>query len=122
MGAKLKRRVLVCGGRNFTDETFVRSSLDSVRHHFETLFLGIEGGARCVDTFAKRWFHDQGVPHVTLDANWGYYGLSAGNLRNEWMRVFLSPDIVIAFPGGPGTANMVAIAKRAKIDVWQPVK
>ncbi len=114
--------MLVCGGRKFHDELFVRQSLDSVRQFFEPIFLGIEGGARCVDTFAKNWFHDQGIPHVTLDANWDFYGLSAGSLRNDWMRVFLQPDIVIAFPGGSGTKHMVASARRAKIDVWLPVK
>lgn len=122
MAAKLKQKVLVCGGREFDDELFVCSSLNSVRHLFEPVFLGIEGGARCVDTFAKRWFHSQGVPHVTMMANWSYYGDSAGNLRNQWMRTFLEPDLVIAFPGGRGTAHMVAIAKKSKIDIWHPVK
>ena len=48
--------MLVCGGRKFHDELFVRQSLDSVRQFFEPIFLGIEGGARCVDTFAKTGF------------------------------------------------------------------
>lgn len=122
MGVRLKSRILVCGGRNFTDEQFVREQLTSVRHYFEPIFLGIEGGARCVDTFAKRWFQSQGVPHVTLEANWDFYGDSAGNIRNQWMRTFLNPDLVIAFPGGAGTAHMVGIARKAKIDVWQAVK
>ena len=122
MGEKLKSRILVCGGRNFTDECFLRERLDSVRHLFENIFFGIEGGARGADRFAKQWFHDQGVPHVSLEANWDYYGNSAGNLRNQWMRSFLNPDLVIAFPGGSGTSHMVEIARKAKIDVWQPVK
>jgi predicted Rossmann-fold nucleotide-binding protein len=47
---------------------------------------------------------------------WDNFGSRAGAMRNENM-LLLAPDLVVAFPGGPGTAHMVRIAKRNKIRV-----
>lgn len=30
-----------------------------------------------------------------------------------------NPQVVIAFPGGKGTADMIAIAKKAGVDVYE---
>ena len=38
-------------------------------------------------------------------------------MRNREMLERGRPDLVIAFPGGPGTANMVKLAREAGIEV-----
>ena len=40
-------------------------------------------------------------------AEWRKYGRSAGYRRNQQMLDEGNPDLVVAFPGGPGTQNMV---------------
>jgi predicted Rossmann-fold nucleotide-binding protein len=36
--------------------------------------------------------------------------------------LLLRPDVVIAFPGGAGTADMVRAATAAGVKVWQPAE
>ena len=39
--------------------------------------------------------------------------------RNQWMISNGAPDLVVAFPGGIGTANMIETAKAARIEVLE---
>jgi hypothetical protein len=43
-----------------------------------------------------------------------------GSIRNQQMIDKASPDIVVAFPGGVGTRDLVERAIEAKVEVWQP--
>lgn len=113
-------RVLVCGGRDYTDEQFVFRTLDRV-HAKHTINLIIEGGARGADRYARAWAIAHDVACDTEEANWNEYGRAAGFIRNTAM-LKSNPDVVIAFPGGPGTANMMKQAKLAGVLVWQPRK
>lgn len=69
-----------------------------------------------VDSASAVWARKRGVPCAEVKAQWGELGPKAGPLRNGWM-LRLKPDIVIAFPGGKGTANMVAQAIEAGVEV-----
>jgi hypothetical protein len=102
-------RVLVCGGRDYADQHKVDGYLTLLNraHPFVEL---IEGGARGADELAGRWAIDHGIKHTRVLAEWGKYGKRAGVLRNQQM-LDMNPDLVIAFPGGRGTAHMVSIAK-----------
>lgn len=58
--------------------------------------------------------------HVTIErysADWGRDGRKAGPIRNQRMLDEGKPDLVIAFPGGKGTADMVRRAMAAGIKV-----
>lgn len=76
----------------------------------------IEGGANGADHFAKAWAEERGIPFRTFHANWRMYGRAAGAIRNAQMLAEGKPDLVVAFPGGPGTADMV---RRAGINVME---
>lgn len=107
-------RVLVCGGRNYHNYTFVKSVLDDLPK--EGLVI-IQGGARGADSLALDWSKENNVSYETFPADWVAYGKSAGFIRNKEMLTHGKPDLVIAFPGGKGTENMIAQAKKADIDV-----
>jgi hypothetical protein len=47
------------------------------------------------------------VPVIEFPANWKVYGRAAGPIRNMKMLLEGKPDLVVAFPGGIGTADMV---------------
>ena len=47
---------------------------------------------------------------------------AAGPKRNQQMLDEAKPDMVVAFPGGKGTAHMRQIAKAAGVPVWQPFR
>ena len=113
-------RVLVCGGRDYQDYTKVCEILCDLRKKLELAepLVVIEGGARGADTMAKMWA--TAVPNATVveyPADWTTYGKSAGYIRNSQMLKEGKPDLVVAFPGGTGTAMMVKIAKLAGVEV-----
>ncbi len=50
-------------------------------------------------------------------AEWSKYGRRAGPIRNKQMLDVGKPHLVVAFPGGAGTANMVKQAKAAGVPI-----
>lgn len=109
-------RVLVCGSRASTDRAGVFTTLsDAHREHPFTLV--ITGGAAGVDCLADQWAASMGIDRIVFPANWAAFGKSAGPLRNKRMITEGKPDLVIAFPGGQGTANMRETARKASVPV-----
>jgi predicted Rossmann-fold nucleotide-binding protein len=110
-------RVLVCGGRDYSDEARVWRVLDKL-HAEAGISCIIQGGANGADRLALRWAEKvSGVPSETYQADWENQGNFAGPARNKRMLDEGKPDLVIAFPGGRGTADMVRKARRAGVDV-----
>ena len=103
--------VVVCGGRDLVDENYVFNILDYCAQWFAPGVVIIHGGARGADTLAGKWAHARGHLCVVIPANWHLYGKRAGHIRNGWL-LDLNPDLVIALPGGVGTANMVKQTKQ----------
>jgi predicted Rossmann-fold nucleotide-binding protein len=110
-------RVLVCGGRNYADRAAIYASLDNLHAEHEFTVL-IAGGARGADTLAAQWAQDRGIPTQVYTAEWESLGRKAGPIRNQRMLTEGKPDLVVAFPGGKGTANMVAQARAAGLRVF----
>jgi len=77
----------------------------------------IEGGARGADAAALDFAVVNFTQHRQFKANWTKYRKAAGAIRNQKMIDEGKPDLVIAFPGNNGTADMVAKAKAANIPV-----
>lgn len=107
-------KVLVCGGRDYADEEHLTAVLDRLYAADPEMCI-IHGGAPGADTMAGQWAKERGLPVLQCDANWVYYGKAAGPIRNQWMLQYGQPDLVVAFPGGRGTADMVTRAKLAGI-------
>lgn len=110
-------RVLVCGGRSYSDIERVYEVLDGV-HKLTPISCIIEGGAMGADYLACRWSASRGLSdHSRFNADWELHGKSAGPRRNTRMIEEGKPDLVVAFPGGRGTADMVTKAEAAGIPV-----
>lgn len=106
---------VVCGGRYYRNMLAVAGLLDWA--HEKRLFTEIaQGGATGADSLAQRWACRRNVPCRTLTADWGRHPRAAGIRRNRAL-LDLQPCLVIAFPGGAGTAHMVAIAEAAGVRV-----
>ena len=109
-------RVLVCGGREYTDAVALGEVLD--RLHAETPFAWvIHGASRGADALAEQWARAAGVSTHAFPADWDLHGRSAGVRRNNRMLVEGKPDLVVAFPGGRGTAHMKAIARASGVQL-----
>ena len=109
-------KALVCGGRHFSDEGFVFQSLDQI-HSRTPISAIIEGGATGADALARKWAFASDIACDTYKADWTSHGKAAGPLRNQRMIDEGKPDLVIAFAGGRGTADMVRRAKAARLHV-----
>ena len=107
-------RLLVCGGRDYSDRQRVIAEL--LRLNPEVV---ITGGARGADSIAAEVALDSGTPTIIMPAPWNRHGRGAGAVRNAWMLKYASPDRVLAFPGGNGTADMVRRARAAGIAVTE---
>lgn len=110
-------KVLICGGRDYRDKRAFDTFMDS-QHHVYAFTHVIHGGAPGADTLADEWALSRGVQAIRCPANWDKHGKSAGPIRNRRMAELL-PDWLYAFPGGRGTANMIATAKERGIDVME---
>lgn len=100
-------KVLVCGGRDFSDYAKLQETLDKY-----TITEIIHGGARGADTLADAYATlYKNIPCKEYKADWTKYGKGAGFIRNQQMLDEEHPDMVIAFPGGAGTADMVRRSK-----------
>lgn len=110
-------RVLVCGGRDFNDSLTLGSWLGGIHKNNGPITLLIEGGARGADFMARKFAEWAGIPVKTFPADWDTLGNAAGPIRNRQMLVEGKPDLVVAFEGGRGTADMVSQAKAAGIKV-----
>jgi SLOG family YspA-like protein len=113
-------RVLVCGGRDFSQQThewsFLYKSLDEVRLTHGITHL-IQGGARGADACARAWAIYNKVPFTEYPADWEKHGKGAGFIRNAQMLREGKPDLVVAFPGGRGTDMMCELALKAGVEV-----
>lgn len=112
-------RLIVCGGRNYRDRDAVFAALDAVHRKIGVDFL-IQGAAAGGDYLARRWAESWSIPCGSYPAQWDVHGRKAGILRNQLMIDEGKPNGVVAFPGGRGTADMVARAKKSGIKVWRP--
>jgi hypothetical protein len=131
-------RVIVCGGRTFgsityqsgdgspmpkeliaarmAEREFQFKKLDELHAEHGFTFLA-EGGAKGADTTAFWWRKRRGIDGHTWNADWKQHGKSAGSIRNQLMLYESKAELVIAFPGGPGTADMVKKAKMSNVPV-----
>lgn len=106
-------RVLVCGGRGYSDRARLFSFLDGFKH----LGAVASGAAPGADWLAEQWCMERGVPFKGYPAQWNVHGKAAGPIRNQQMLKDFNPHMVLAFPGGRGTADMVRRARAAGVSV-----
>lgn len=115
-------RVLVCGGRDYDDYDYLKTVLSAFQVVEAPFSCIIHGSARGADTMGGIYAERHNIPVEEYPADWKKHGTAAGPIRNREMLEKGKPDLVIAFPGGSGTANMVKIAKAAGVRVVEITK
>jgi len=113
-------RILICGGRDYCNRASFHDHVRQVltdREYQAPDILIIHGGAKGADTLAGEYAAENDLEVMEFKADWNKYGRAAGPMRNQKMLVQGKPDLVIAFPGGKGTAHMIGLAKNAGVEV-----
>lgn len=109
-------RVAVTGGRTFDDIECVHRSLKALDDVYRVTEL-LHGGATGADSLAASWARARGIIVTEYKADWQRHGRAAGPKRNAEMLRVGSPDMLIAFEGGTGTADCVRRAQALNIPV-----
>ena len=108
--------VLVCGGRYYDDSYKMMRVMDKAHEKYMITEV-VTGAASGADTLAEEWAKTNRIAYRGMPAQWDKWGRSAGAIRNSLMLDVYIPDMVIAFPGGEGTAHMINAAKNKNIKV-----
>jgi hypothetical protein len=127
-------RVLVCGGRDFSDQDVVFSALDRL-HQATPITVLIHGASKGADARASAWAKARNVLVNSYPASWQdishpdalikytssgrAYDGRAGFRRNQVMLDRGRPEFIVAFPGGSGTRDMVKRAKAAGLRIMR---
>ncbi|WP_352812796.1 DUF2493 domain-containing protein [Mesorhizobium sp. M0387] len=130
--------VLVCGGRQFgvpldhgpslpsdvdliradQDRKFLFQALDRL-HQERAISIVIHGDADGADRLSGTLAESRQIPVRAFPADWETHRRAAGPIRNKQMLDEGTPDLVVAFPGGRGTANMVLQSRSAGVSVME---
>ena len=112
------RTILVCGGRNYANVRRVYAVLNGL-HAEIRIGTVAHGDASGADRLAAGWAMDYGVTSSAYIAQWERDGRAAGPIRNARMLAEAKPSLVVAFPGGRGTADMMRRARAAGVLVLE---
>jgi hypothetical protein len=124
------RTIVVTGGRTYSDAArvaevlgvvWMRAAMGHPAGSEDPPVIIRHGDATGADRLAKDWCEENGVPDdpfPVVMSEWRTYGKSAGPIRNARMLAEPpTPDLVVAFPGGTGTADCVTQARALGIPV-----
>ena len=99
-----KKKVVVCGSRDFQNYALLRETLDTIKGQIGEIVCGEARGA---DTLGKAYAVENHINVKSFPANWTMYGAQAGFIRNCDMADYA--DMCVAFWDGtsPGTKHML---------------
>lgn len=116
-------RALIYGGRGFNNPEVIFPALDAALFRFGITEIchgdgpGPRRGQLSCDKVAGEWGNARGLKVEKFPADWSL-GRRAGPIRNSVMLKSYEPHIGLGFPGGSGSADMMAKLLRAKKEVW----
>ena len=98
--------VIVTGGRNYENSARIRAVLDWLKPA-----AVVHGAASGADHHACEWAHEHLGGSYAFAPDWDTYGKAAGPKRNREMLEAHPRALIVAFPGGRGTSDMVTQAR-----------
>lgn len=106
-------KLIIAGGRDYqlTADDYARLDLID-----DLVTEVVSGGARGADTCGEEWARRHKLPLTRFPADWDTHGKAAGMIRNRTMAQHA--DALAVFPGGRGTDNMVQVAKRFDLTIF----
>lgn len=122
LGQNLMAKVIIAGGRDIVDQSFVNSCITSI------LFEGgvsevVCGGAKGVDTLGKQWAESMKIPVKMFPADWNKHGKAAGPIRNQEMSEYADVLVACWDKTSKGTKHMIdtmlSLGKEVHVFIYQ---
>lgn len=111
-------KVLVCGGRKYSNMSRIFCTLNAI-HAIRPILEVIEGGATGADSIAGNWAKMYGEKLTVVLPDYRKHDPKVAPLIRNSQMAELNPDLLIAFPGGSGTADMIKKAKARHIPILE---
>lgn len=105
-------RVIIAGSRCFNDYEYLKKCMDFYLKNQKDVVV-LCGEAHGADTLGKRYAQERGFSVLSFPADWRRFGRAAGPVRNRAMSAQADACVVFWVGGSPGSASMVAEARRA---------
>lgn len=116
----MRTRVIVCGGRDFSDKKLCFESLDRILTEYDDVEI-VSGHARGADLLGEEYAAKKGLACRVFPADWNKWGKAAGPIRNREMLIYAEAEVpvIVAFWDGRslGTKNMIKQAENAGAEV-----
>lgn len=106
-------RLLVCGGRHFDDPALVEAELTAL-HAERPIWVVIHGGLPLIGMPVESWARRNKVHVVRYPANFSL-GKRGDSLRDAFMLGDSRADMLLVFPGGRRTAELLREAERSQV-------
>lgn len=108
-------KILICGDRNWTDESLISMALTAYIPLAGKDAVVIHGDARGADKLGARAATKLGLKVIAFPADWGTFKRGAGPIRNQIM-IEQEPSIILAFHDhirmSHGTVDMLVRARK----------
>lgn len=114
---KATLRVIVCGSLYYPDKALVWEHLSRLNEQRGPFALLCSEPVTGVAELARSWAKENDVPSHNAFGNPDKFGAAADRIRRTHMIASVQPNLVIAFPGGPETTDLVTKARAAGIEV-----
>ena len=110
-------RVIVAGGRDFTNYNGLVASLDHLLKNINDEIVVICGMARGADRLGEQYAKERGYKILYFPADWDIDGKAAGFIRN--VKMAENADALVAFWDGKsvGTKHMIETAQNKGLAV-----
>lgn len=112
-----KYRMIVAGGRDYSNQNVVNYYIDRVRDVCDSRGLNLVivcGMATGADTLGRNYAISNGLEVLEFPANWNRYGKSAGYIRNKEMGNIADSAIVFWDGRSKGSKLMIDIMHELK--------
>jgi hypothetical protein len=113
----MKIRLIIAGGRDFTDYELLKAVVNKVFYYLEDMEGSeiVSGTQRGADKLGERYAKEYGIKIIPFYPDWDKYGLAAGPIRNEEMAKYATHCIVFWDGKSDGSQDMIKKAKKHKI-------